>query len=167
MQGNAISSITPTGVARRHAFAYDEYLTFSALGGMLVSDTGTVSSMTTKQFCEKYNVNEATTWRWRREHGFAEKVRARRDEVVPLARETAAWNRLYLIGVSSLGPNAPHHDQRAAVDALKTYLGHHGLRTPVQRQDIKVQGGLMDVLAAAERDGILEGEVVEPTEPDS
>jgi hypothetical protein len=161
MQGNASPSITPAGGARRHAFAYDEYLTFCALGGMLVSDTGAISSMTTKDFCQKYNVNEATTWRWKREPGFAEKVTKRRDEVVPLGRVTAAFNRLYLIGMSSLGPNAPHHDQRAAVDALKTYLGHHGLQTPTQRQEVKVEGNFLDMMAAAAREGVIEGEVVD------
>jgi hypothetical protein len=162
MSQNVPPELTETEVKPYKTGAFDAYVTFCALAGMMVDDTGNLSYMSVPDFCERYRVNRHTLYRWKNNTpNFAMQVRLRRDEVFPLARESAAFNRLFLIGMTSLGRNSLHNDQRAAVDALKTALGHGGnLQMPVQRQDIKIQGGLMEVLEAAAADGILEGEVV-------
>lgn len=148
--------------------AFDAYITFRALGGMMVDDTGNLSAMKLKDFYEEYDVDARTVYRWKQTPNLSTLIRQRRDEVVPLARETAALNRMFLIGMSSIGGNALHRDQRSAIQALTTYLGHHGnLQLPVQRQDITIQGGLADVLTAAATDGIIEGEIIEPSPIDA
>lgn len=140
---------------------FDAFVTYSALGGLIVGEDGKMIEMPVYKFCQQYGVDVRTTQRWKKTEGFAMKVRQRRAEVVPLARETKAFNQLFLLGMQL-------QDKRAAVDALKTYLGHFSqLQLPVQRQDIKIQGGLMEVLAAAEHDGIIEGETIEPTDTDT
>lgn len=175
MPDNSRTVDEPTTVAPYKKRAFDLYLTFCALGGMIVSDTGGIEPLTKRDFCSRIGIDEKTTWNWKKNTpDFAMRVRARRDEIVPLARETAAFNRLFLLGMSSLPTSRDesgrpkgqlHNDQRAAVDALKTYTGHYSnLQLPVQRAEVKVQGGLMDVLQAAERDGIIEGELVGPTD---
>lgn len=161
--------------------AFDEYLTFCALGGILVDETGRVEPLSLGQFCQRVGVDPKTTWRWKTQTpNFGLLVRQRREEIFPWARETAVWNKLYLIATTSL-PNkvdpvinpktgrtqivrrgSLHDDQRAAVDAAKTLLGHNGdLRLPVQRQDVKVDGGfLSEMMFAARQQGVIEGEVV-------
>ena len=184
MQENAGISKTTTRVEPYKKAAFDLYLTFCALGGMIVSDTGGIKPLTLGDFCRSVGVDEETTRRWKKNTpDFAMKVRARRDEITPLARETAAFNRLFLIGMSSLPTQTKdlidpatgkvktirtgqlHSDQRSAVDALKTYTGHFSnLRLPVQRQDIKVEGSLADIFTKAEKE-IVEGEVVNADRP--
>jgi len=161
MQPNATTEKSTSGINPYKTSAFDQFLTFSALGGLIIDDDGKLNEMKLQQFCELVGIERTMTWRWKSQPGFAEKVRARRAEIVPLARETKAFNQLFLLGMQS-------QDKRAAVDALKTYLGHFSqLQLPVQRQDIKIQGGLMEVLEAAEADGIIEGEISESIEPDA
>jgi hypothetical protein len=172
-----------TDVAPYKKAAFDQYLTFCALGGMMVSDTGGIDRMTLGEFCEAVHVDEETTRRWKKQtSNFGLLVRQRRSEVFSLARETAAYNRLYLIGMTSLPTGSKeivnektgrtqilrygnlHNDQRAAVDALKTVLGDAGdLQLPVQRQVHKITGGFLEMMTAAREAGIIEGEVVHAT----
>lgn len=172
MQQNATLPETKAGVQPYKFSAFDNYITFCAIGGMRVTDTGQIETITLDQFCEDNGVNRATVFRWKKNTpDFAMRVRARRDEVIPLARETAALNRLFLLGMSSLPTRigkdgkptgALHHDQRAAVDALKTYLGHHSeLRVPTQRAEVDIKYSVSDLLKAASDDGIIEGEIVD------
>lgn len=174
--GDAPTSITPYKDR-----AFDLYLTYCALGGMMVTDQGGIKAMSLGEFCQQAGIDEKTTWRWKnRIPDFAMQVRQRRAEVVPLARETAAFNRLFLIGMTSLPTGfkevvnqktgavrriptgALHDDQRAAVDALKTYTGHFSdLHTPTQRQEVKVEGSFLDMMTAAAQEGVIEGEIVD------
>ena len=119
--------LTPVSPYRNGAF--EDYVSFCAIGGLITSDEGRLSTMTTSQFCQQWGVDRKTTYRWRQTPGFADRVRARRDEIFPLARETACWNRLYLIGLQS-------KDLKAAVQALTLLLGHFGgLLLPARRND--------------------------------
>lgn len=153
---------TEDGIQPYKSGVFEEYVTYCALGGMMTDDVGGISTMTQEKFCETRGVSRMTLSRWKNEtHDFAELVRARRDEIVPLARETAALNRLYVIGMSSLGEQAAHHDQRAAVDALKTYTGHHSkLRLPKQSVEVEAGESLVDLFR--EVSDVIEGELVEP-----
>jgi hypothetical protein len=122
--------------------------------------------MSLSEFCEHYQVDVRTTWRWAKEPGVEDKIKARLEEIAPRARTIAAWNRLLLIGLSSLGKGQQHGDQRAAVDALKTYLGHFGeMKLPVQRQDVKVTNNLAEIFSKAEKE-YIEGQVVEVSDAD-
>jgi hypothetical protein len=155
MQGNAISTTEQTEAKQYKLAAFDAYLTFCALGGLITDDDGHITQLKLADFCSQVGVNEATTWRWKKEPGFAMKVRARRDEIIPLARETKAFNQLYLLGMQM-------QDKRAAVDALKTYLGHHSnLRLPTVKQEVKIEGNFLDMMTAATQEGIIEGEIVD------
>lgn len=175
------NSVAPTSVAPYKDRAFDLYLTYCALGGMMVTDQGGIKAMSLGEFCQLAGIDEKTTWRWKHQiPDFAMQVRKRREEVVPLARETAAFNRLFLIGMTSLPTGfkevvnqktgavrrvptgALHDDQRAAVDALKTYTGHFSdLHMPTVKQEVKFEGNFLDMMTAAARDGIIEGEVVD------
>lgn len=183
MQDNATQTnipAAPQGVTPYKTGAFEEYVTFCALGGVLVDEVGKPESMTLYQFCQRVGVDRATTWRWKKNTpNFGELVRKRRDEIFPWARETALWNRLYLIATSSMPTRvtpvvnpktgrtyivrsgALHDDQRAAVDAAKLLLGNSGdLKLPTQRQEVDIKHSVSDLLRAAREDGIIEGEVV-------
>lgn len=162
MQPTATTDLAAPGWQPRREDAFDRYLTYCAIGGLTVSDEGNITTMTLEQFCAETGIDRATTWRWKKNiKNFAQMVRSRRDEIVPLARETAALNRLFVIGMSSIGPSALHHDQRAAGDALKTYLGHHSrLRLPTQPHEIEAGRTLMDLVNTARNKNVIEGEVV-------
>ena len=109
------------------------------------------------EFCQMHNVDQSTTWRWKHMPDFALKVRERRIEIMPLARESMWFNQLHLLGMQT-------QDKRAAVDALKTLTGHFSdLQTPTQRQQIELKNNVGDLLKAATTDGIIEGEVVDAT----
>lgn len=177
MVPNATEEKSETEVHPYKSGAFEAWITWRALGGLIVEEEGqktdrdtgkkiTVTNqlrtMPLSEFCETFRVDRKTLWRWAKQTpDLAQRIAARRNEITPLARVSVAYNQLFLLGMQS-------QDKRAAVDALKTFLGNFGdLQLPVQRQDIKVQGGLMEVLAAAQRDGIIEGEVVEPTNSDT
>ena len=153
--------------------AFEAYITWRALAGLVVDEeyfdaqegktiTNKLRQISLQEFCETYNVNRHTVWLWKnRTPDLAARIEARRNEVVPAARISVAYNQLFLLGMQT-------GDKRAAVEALKTFLGHFGnLQLPVQRQEIKVQSGLLEVLSAAQREGIIEGEIVEPTNIDA
>lgn len=161
MQENAQVGKSPIPVKPYQAAAFDEFLTYCALGGLIVTDDGKIEKMPLYQFCERVDVDQATTWRWKHMPDFAMKVRARRDEVVPLARESMAFNQLFILGMQT-------QDKRAAVDALKTYLGHFSsLRLPVAKQELEVGEGLASLLQQGrarftkDADEIPEGAVID------
>jgi hypothetical protein len=135
---------------------------------MMVDETGNLSAMSLTEFRANYSVDQKTIWRWNNyTPDLAMKIRERRDEIVPLARETAAFNRLFLIGMSSLGTKTLHRDQKSAVEALKTYVGHYSnLQLPAQRQVHEIGGGLADLLQAGrtlhdQKPEVIEGEVAD------
>src|SRR2546426_6883807 len=89
---------------------------------------------------------------------------------MPLARVSAAWNRMFMIGTTSLPTRKDpetgkfegnlHSDQRAAVEALKTFLSTFGeVKNPTQRQELKVEHSLTEMFAKA--DQLIEGETVD------
>ena len=131
----------------------DEYISFCAVGGVLTSDDGKITTVTQRDLATRWGVHPNTLTNWKKSiPNFAERVRQRRRELFSAGRETAAWNRLYVIGMTGTG--AP------AVTALTTILGHFGgLEKPVQRADVKVQGSLAELLSNAQK--IVEGEVVD------
>lgn len=144
---NAPSGVASTSVQPYKHGTFDEYLSFCAVGGLITTDDGQVSRMTEQEFCRQYSINRKTAYRWRQAPGFADRVRTRRDELFPLARETACWNRLYLIGLQS-------KDLKAAVQALTLILGHFGgLRLPSQdnTKSRRLPGSLAELLSAAEK----------------
>ena len=156
MQGNASLQTQPQETEPYKQAAFDEFVTYCALGGLVVEEdvdgNPKPNRLPLYKFCERVGIDQATTWRWKRAPGFAEKVRERREEIVPLARESMAWNQLFLLGMQT-------QDKRAAVDALKTYLGHFSnLRLPTVKQEVKVEHTLADVFTNADK--IIEGEVV-------
>lgn len=143
MPTNAQITQDLTPVQVRQKWAYDQFLTYSALGGLISDDSGRMRRMPIYEFCQYATIDQKTTWTWKHAPGFAEKVRTRRIEVMPLARESMWFNQLHLLGMQL-------QDKRAAVDALKTLTGHFSdLQLPVQRQDVKVQGGIADLLNVA------------------
>lgn len=161
MLPNVTNDSTKTEVEPYKAGQLDAYVTYCALGGLITEDDGAVSRMSIDEFCQHYGVTRMTLNRWKKQiPDWPLRVAARRDEIMPLARVTAVWNSVYSLARQT-------KDRRAAVNAAKLFLGHNGLQLPVQRQDIKVQGGLMEILEAAERDGIIEGEVIEPKAVDT
>lgn len=154
MQGNAqVTKVLPS-VEPYQKWAFDEFITYSALGGLIISDNGTIERMPIYQFCARVNVDQKTTWRWKHSEGFAAKVRARREEIMPLARESMMWNRLFSLAMQN-------GDKRAAVDATKTWLGHFGeLKLPTVKQEVKVELNTWADLVQAKHD-VIEGEVVD------
>lgn len=157
VQNGNISS-TPTIVTPYKSAQLDKYLTYCALSGHITDEIGSVHAMGVGDFCRAFNISSSSISRWRQMPDFGQRVTDRRLEIVPYARESAAWNRLYMLGIAS-------KDHKAAVEALKLFLGHFSdLQLPVQRQDIKVEGGWAEILMSAKREGIIEGEIVdEPT----
>jgi|SRR5665213_25113 len=160
MQPSATDQNVKTEIKPRKLDAFEGYITWRALGGLIIDEeykgtdergnpktfTNHVRQMTLGEFCEAFNVDRATTWRWRTNTpNLAELVEKRRNEIIPVARVSAAWNQLFLLGMQS-------GDKRAAVDALKTFLGHYGnLQLPVQREIVKHEGESWASLVAAKR----------------
>lgn len=163
-QQNAKVAKQPKPIEPYSTLAFDAYITFKALGGLLVDDDGVITKMTQEDFCEKYGVNVSTVWRWRQNMpNLGELIRERREAIAPLARESAAWNQLFLLGMQK-------QDKRAAVDALKTYLGHFaGLRLPSQAVKHDATDALAEALGRVhqrrQQDAEpIEGEII-PREP--
>ena len=154
MQGNATTTTNPTGIQPYKEAAFDQYLTFRALGGLLTSDEGKITRMTQDDFCVAFGVNPSTIWRLKKSvPNLRELIDQRRMQIMPLSRVTTAWNQMYLLGMQT-------QDKRAAVDALTRFLTQFGnLHQPPVKQEIKVEHSLADVFGSADR--VIEGEVVD------
>lgn len=151
---------THTGVKPRKDVAFDRYIEWRALGGMIIDEEDVnspnhVRVMTFAQFCETFNVNRKTIWHWKKNvPDLEQKIEQRMNEIVPLARRQAVWNANFILAIQT-------QDKRAAVEAQKIFLGHFGnLKIPTQRQEIEHKFNAADLLVAAKTDGIIEGEVV-------
>ena len=131
----------------------EQYISYVAMGGVITSDDGLVTTMSQTKFADSIGVHRNTLLNWKRSiPNFGLRVREKREQLFSISRETAAWNRLYIIGMTGTG--------QPAVDALKTLLGHFGeLKLPVQRQDVKIQNSLAEMLSNAQK--VIEGEVVQ------
>lgn len=156
MLPNVTSTNATTGVEPYKSGTFDAYITYCALGGIITEDDGDTHRMSIDEFCRNYNVSRMTLSRWKKQTSdWKERVDKRRDEIVPLARVTAVWNNLYLIA-------RQQKDKRAAVEAAKAFLGHHGLQLPTQRVEAKVEINSWTGLMEAKRN-VIEGEVVDGT----
>jgi hypothetical protein len=152
MRQNAPYTETPAPVTAYKFGAFDQYVSFCALGGLITSDDGELSKMTVSQFCQQWGIDRKTTYRWRQTLGFGDRIRARREELFPLARETACWNRLYLIALQS-------NDYKAAVQACIILLGHFsGLMLPARRQPQPANQGnsWTELLLKAREKGVID-----------
>lgn len=143
---NASSEEISTTVNPYKVGAFEEYISYCAIGGLITSDDGRVSKMTITEFCAQFGVDRKTTWRWKQMPGFGQRVRERREELFPMARETACWNQLYLITLQS-------KDLRAAVQAATILLGHFSnLQLPNRRQEQQATGtSLAEILSRADK----------------
>lgn len=157
MPGNTQISHTPIPVEPYQKYAFDQFLNFCALGGLISDDDGKMRKMPIYEFCQLVGVDQSTTWRWKHMPDFAARVRERREEIMPLMRESMWFNQLHLLGMQT-------QDKRAAVDALKTLTGHFSeLRLPTVKQEVKVEVNTWTGLLESKRN-LIEGEVV--NEPD-
>ena len=157
MLPNVTAPNSSTGVEPYKQGSFDAYISYCALGGILTEDDGETHRMSLEEFCRTYNVTRMTLNRWKKQTpDWDQRVDRRRKEIVPLARVSAVWNSVYLIARQT-------QDKRAAVEAQKLFLGHHGLELPVQRQQVKVEHSLTEMFAKA--DQVIEGEVVNGPRP--
>lgn len=166
MQQNTTEQNKQTGVEPYKSVAFEAYITWRALGGLLIveDDENTpnkIKIMTLEDFCTTFEVDRTTVWRWKTQTpNLAELIEKRRLEVTPLARVSAAWNQLFMLGMQT-------QDKRAAVDAITKYLGHFGnLQLPKQRQEVEAGNNLMELLNQARKRNIVdiqEGELVDDT----
>src|SRR5579871_1538740 len=98
MQQNARTTSPPKTVEPYKKWAFEQYITFCATGGLVVSDTGEIKTVKIGEFCQQIGIDEKTTWRWKTQTpDFALRVRQRRYEIMPVARETKVFNHLFLL----------------------------------------------------------------------
>lgn len=169
-QPNATLENSPTPIQPYKDVAFEAYVSWKALGGLVIDEeyeehddkgnpfmvTNKVRQMSLAEFCETFNVDRATTWRWKTNTpNLGELIRERREQMMPTARETAAWNQMFLLGMQT-------QDKRAAVEALKTFLGHFsGLKVPKQQAEVSASQDLMELFNQARKNKVIEGEVVD------
>lgn len=161
MARNATEEKPETGVKPYKEVTFEDYITWRALGGLLIDESdpytpNKVRIMSLDEFCTTFDVSRQTIWRWKNQTpDLAARIEKRRAEIMPLARVGAAWNQLFLNGMQT-------KDRRAAVDALKTFLGHFGnLQLPTQRTEVDAGQNLLDLVNAARKKNIIEGEPVD------
>jgi len=150
---------TQTGIQPYKQAVFDQWLTWKACAGLIVDEENNhIYKMTLTDFCQHFGINRDTARKWRNKTANLGKlIEQRRDEIAPQAKVGMVFNQMFLTAMQS-------QDKRAAVDAQKAYLGHFGnLRTPVQRQDVKVEGLSWADLAQKKRNEnkVIEGEVVD------
>lgn len=166
MQPNATDTNLQTAIKPHKQGAFEQYITWRALGGIIIDEENEESPnhadmMNFKEFCSTFKVNRSTVYRWKiNTPDLAQRIEARRLEVIPLSRVTAVWNANFLTAIQT-------KDRRAAVEAQKVFLGHFGnLQLPAQREVHEIGEGFADLIQAA-RNRIeptpkepIEGEVV-------
>jgi hypothetical protein len=121
MLPNVTTPAPSTEVTPYKQATFEDWLTFTALGGLLIDeDDQHIYKMTLTEFCATFNVSKMTTLRWRKQTPDLEtRIAQRRNEIIPMARVTVAYNQLFLLGMQT-------QDKRAAVEALKLFLGQFG-----------------------------------------
>jgi hypothetical protein len=138
--------------------AFVDYL---AIGGLVTVESNEklqaqdIHQMTITEFCEAIGISRDTFYRWKKTiPNLVDRIRTRRHETFGLNRETALYNRAYLIAMTS-------RDHKAAGEMIKLLSGHFGqLELPVQRQIIKQEGESWAALVEKKKQAIIEGEIV-------
>lgn len=161
MGQNETGEKVQTGVKPYKDVTFDDYITWRALGGLLLVEDdpqtpNKIRMMPLEEFCTTFKVSRQTIWRWKSQTpDLAALIEKRRAEIMPLARVSAVWNQLFLTAMQT-------KDRRAAHDAQKTFLGHFGgLQLPTQRTEVDAGQNLLDLVNAARKKNIIEGEPVD------
>lgn len=139
------------------------WIDYCAIGGLITNDgmdldesdgkIKEIRRITITQFSEMINVPRRTLHAWKTIiPDFGDRVRKRREELWPQARETAIFNRLYLIGMTGTG--------QSSVDALKVLAAHFSkLRLPTQPHEVEAGENLIELLNLGRKKNIVEGEI--------
>lgn len=147
----------------------DKWISYCAIGG-IVTETGfenvfndragrevpeIITKISVTEFAQKLGVDRATLYKWKNNiPDFGMKVRQRREEIFPVARETALFNQAYLIAMTGRG--------QAAASMITMLLGHGAkLQLPKQRTELEAGQNLMELMNIARKKQIIEGETVE------
>jgi hypothetical protein len=127
---------------------HEAYISFVASGGIITNEDGVVGQkMTAKQFADKVGVTRESLYRWQKTiPNFWDRVNKRRAEIFNQNRITAIWNGLYLKAAAGNPEQA------------KIILGHFAnWQPPTQKTEVRI-GGLGDLVNAARRKKIIDGE---------
>jgi putative insertion element HTH domain-containing protein len=153
----------------RKQLQLEAWIDFCAIGGLITNDAPefeydsragkdllkNFSRMSVQQFAQQIGVPRRTLYSWKKiVPDFAMKVRKRREELWPVARETAIFNRLYLIGMSGSG--------QPSVTALTVLASHFSkLRLATQPHEVEAGENLTQLLLMARKKKIVEGEIAD------
>lgn len=115
---------------------HQQYIDFTALGGLLTDDDGNLTRMTMAQFASRIGVDRKTLNNWKKKMpDFWDRVEERRNKIGTQARVNKVWNGIYLKAASG-NP-----------EAAKLFLGQFAKwQPPSQKVEVEVGNGLADLL---------------------
>lgn len=127
------------------------YIDFTAVGGLITEEDGTLRQMTITQFAQEIGVDRTTLYTWRKHiPNFWDLVAKRRQTIGSQARTNKVWNGVYL--------RAAKGDAEQAKIWLSQFAGW---QPPKQRAEIEHRG-IGDLLnMARQRLTEIEGEIIE------
>lgn len=133
----------------------EDYIAFVACGGMLPSENPDelIKKMSAQEFADLLEVDRGTLYYWRNHlPGFWDLVEKKRKEIGGKDRLSKVWNGLFLKAASG-------NPQAAAI-----YLANFdpNFRMPNEKAEKEREDNYAALLAMAAKDGIIEGEIVEP-----
>jgi len=135
----------------------EEWITFTAIGGLVTEADGNLDPMTVSKFAELIKVPRRTLYNWRRDvPDFWQRVEIRRREMMSKDRITKVWNGVYL--------RAAKGDAAQATMILSHFSDY---KPPAQAHEIELKG-MGDVIANTRKKMqaagmLIEGEVTNAT----
>jgi hypothetical protein len=128
----------------------EEYISYCAVGGLITEVDGTLKKMSLEQFSEQLKVDRKTLYNWKKTiPNFWTRVEKRRGEIFTQSRISVVWNGLMLRAA------------KGDAEQAKIILGHYAnWQPPTQKQEIRI-GGLGDLVNAARRKKIIEGDTTD------
>lgn len=139
----------------------EEWITFTAIGGLVTEADGLLKPMTIVDFSNQLGVPRRTLYNWRKSiPKFWERVDVRRREMFGKDRIAKVWNGVYLRAAKGDAPQA------------QMILSHFSdYRPPAQSHEIEVKGWGDAIVNARKKmlatQHIIEAEVVNGSSPTS
>lgn len=113
------------------------YIDFTALGGLLTHEDGTLEKVKISTFAARMGVHRDTFYKWQKNiPDFWDLVKKRRLEIGSMARTNKVWAGVYL--------RAAQGDAEQA----KLWLSvHDGWQPPSQKHELELGDGMADLLS--------------------
>lgn len=110
-------------------YAFDQFLSYSAMKGLAINENGSLEIWTDTMFATHYQVDRKTLWNWRQKPGFAQQVHARHTKIMKSDFVLLAWRGLAMRAAKG---------DKGQAEMILTHFGDY--TPPAQKHEVKLTG---------------------------